>query len=363
MDSALVTNPNRPPVALTAGNDHPVVDMPFTAVIDGRQFKGRGISLVAAYVLGLVDPAMLNATRLVRLVFQFDGFSVALDVDATLRPSASSSGEVELIFTKPTGPHLPQLRHVLNAFIAGDLVGLGQTIGVAGTAAPKRPTAASAPQPRVTVRRMLGGAAIGLLSILLVAIAWTLIYQRLYVSIVPTPGAVVSTGEVMRATATGQIVFVDLQAAEGEVALAIQSVSGDVQSLMMPCDCTVTSKGLREGSTVLIGEPVLQLSSAGDRYLVAATIPSDMAFDLAGAREIELVFPDGTRSTATPDLGRPATGMPVGEGQTVFLEPETPLSADRLGQPVNIRIQRGGGSPSAWVSALRDSFAAFFQRN
>ncbi|WP_431298978.1 hypothetical protein [Tabrizicola sp. BL-A-41-H6] len=362
MDTALVTNPSRPPVALTAGNDHPVVDMPFTAVIDGRHFRGRGISLVAAYVLGLVDPAMLNATRLVRLVFQFDGFSVALDVDATLRPSASSSGEVELIFTRPTGPHLPQLRHILNAFIAGDLVGLGQTIGVAGTAAPKRPSAA-APRPRVTFRRMIGGAAIGLLSILLVAIAWTLVYQKLYVSVVPTPGAVVSTGEVMRATATGQIVFLDLQAAEGEVALAIQSASGDVQSLLMPCDCTVTSKGLREGSTVLIGEPVLQLSSAGDRYLVAATIPSDMAFDLAGADQIELAFPDGSRSTATADLGRPATGMSVGDGQTVFLEPETPLSADRLGQPVKIRIQRGGGSPSMWVAALRDSLAAFFQRN
>ncbi len=363
MDTALVTNPNRPPVALTAGNDHPVVDMPFTAVIDGRHFRGRGISLVAAYVLGLVDPAMLNATRLVRLVFQFDGFSVALDVDATLRPSASSSGEVELIFTRPTGPHLPQLRHILNAFIAGDLVGLGQTIGVAGTAAPKRPAASSATRAPVTFRRMLGGAAIGLLSILLVAIAWTLIYQRLYVSVVPAPGTVVSTGEVMRATATGQIAFLDLQADAGEVALAIQSASGDVQSLVMPCDCTVTSKGLREGSTVLIGEPVLQLSSAGDRYLVAATIPPDMAFELAGAARIELTYPDGTRGTAVADLGRPATGQPSGEGQTVFLEPETPLSADRLGQPVMIRLQRDGGAASAWGAALRDSFAAFFQRN
>ncbi len=361
MDTAVMPNANRAPVALTAGNDHPVVDMPFTAVIDGRQFQGRGISLLAAYVVGLVDPAMLNSTRLVRLVFQLDGFAVTLVVDATLRHAASSPGEVELSFTRPTGPHLPQLRHILNAFVAGDLVSLGHTIGVAGAAAPRRP-AAGAPAARVTFRRLFGGVMIGLLSILLVAVAGTLIYQRLYVSVVPAPGTVVSTGEVMRATTTGQIVFVDLQADQGEVAMAIQSASGDVHSLVMPCDCTVRTRGLREGSTVMIGEPVLQLSSQGDRYLVAATIPSELAFDLAGAASIELIFPDGGRTLASLDLGRPVTGMAASEGQTVFLEPATPVTADRLGQPVRIRLLRGNGSPGGWFAAARDSIAALFQR-
>jgi mannuronan synthase len=75
----------------------------------------------------------------------------------------------------------------------------------------------------------------------------------------------VTTGEVLRATATGQIVFLDLAAARGDVAVAIQAASGDVQSLVMPCDCAVTANDLREGSTVLLGEPVAWLHSADDR--------------------------------------------------------------------------------------------------
>ena len=58
METAVVSNPNRLPVNLHRGNDHPVIDLPFTAVIDGRQFRGRGLSLVAAYVAGLMDPAV-----------------------------------------------------------------------------------------------------------------------------------------------------------------------------------------------------------------------------------------------------------------------------------------------------------------
>jgi hypothetical protein len=130
----------------------------------------------------------------------------------------------------------------------------------------------------------------------------------------------------------------------------------------MPCDCTVRARGLREGSTVLIGEPVLQMSSEGDRYLVAATIPSELAFDLAGAAEIELVFPDGARTEAALDLGRPVTGAAADDGQAVFLEPATPVTAERLGQPVRIRLMRDRGSLGAWFAGTRDSIAALFQR-
>ncbi len=353
MEKALLQKANHTPITLPAGNDHPVVDIPFTAIIDGRQFRGRGLSLVAAYVSGLMDPQVLNATRIVRLIFQFDGFLVTLVVDAEVREHTASSGEAELIFTHPTGPHLPQLRHVLNAFIAGDLVGLGQAIGVAGTAAPRASKPGTLVSSRMSLRRVAGGFGIVLLTAGLIGIAGTLTYQRMFVTLVPTLGTVVTTGEVMRATTTGQIVFLDLAAGEGEVAVAIQAASGDVQSLVMPCDCIVTAEGLGEGSTVLIGEPLLQLIAETDQTVVAAIIPPDMLFDLGQAERVDLTFPDGTTTQATPVSG----SFVVGAG-SVQLLPTDPIDNSQLGQPVEIRVHQDRGR----IGDLYDALALRFNK-
>lgn len=346
------------PVNLPAGNDHPVVNLPFSAVIDGRQFRGRGLSLVAAYVAGLMDPAAMNAVRIARLVFQFDGFAVTLDTDVEVREGAAGSGEVELIFIHPTGPHLPQLRHILNSFIAGDLVGMGQAIGVAGTAAPKGQKAAGIPESRLSPRRVLGGMSVGLLSLALLAVAGTLVYQRIFVTLVPNLGTVISTAEVLRATSTGQIVFLDLTAGRGDVVVAIQATSGDVQSLVMPCDCVVTASGLREGSTVLIGEPVLQLASDSDERLVSIALPSALLFALSQAGGVQLTFPDGeTTSASVQTAAQISTGQ---EQSPTLLRPDAALAPDRLGQPVEVRIQRGSDSIETWASAARARFVSLF---
>lgn len=338
MEKALLIRTDRGPVTLPGGNDHPVVDLPFTAIIDGRQFRGRGLSLVAAYVSGLMDPQALNATRIVRLTFQFDGFSVVLVVDAEVREHTIGSGEAELIFTHPTGPHLPQLRHVLNAFIAGDLVGLGQAIGVAGTSAPKGSKPGAVRQDRFILRRIAGGLGIAALTVALIGVGGALGYQRMFVTLLPTLGTVATTGEVLRATTTGQIVFLDLTAGNGEVAVAIQATSGDVQSLLMPCDCAVTANGLGEGSTVLIGEPLLQLISGADQTVVTATIPPEMLFDLVQADQVELTFADGSLTQAVP-----ATRTVSDGAETVQLLPVTAIDPARLGQPVEIRIRQDTG--------------------
>lgn len=355
METAILPLTHRLPVTLSGGNDHPVVDLPFSVRIDGRQLRGHGLSLVAAHVSGLLDPAVLNTTRIVRLAFQFDGFAVTLVVDAMVRDLAPGSGEAELVFVQPTGPHLPQLRHILNAYIAGDLVGLGQTIAVAGTAAPKDPKGASEPQRG----RVAGVAAITLLSLALATVAGTLAYQRMFITLLPAFGTVVSSAEVMRATTTGQIVLLDPLAGAGDVAIAIRAASGDVQSLLLPCDCRFSSNGLREGSTVLIGEPVLSLSDADDHWLVAAEIPAAVLFEMGPTDRIELTFPDGATAFATPEPFALA-GLAPGElSRSVLLRPDTPLDPDRAGAPVRIRILDDIGLFGGWLDLGSSRIATF----
>lgn len=359
MENAVLSNSKRLPVNLPGGNDHPVVDLPFTVTIDGRHFRGHGLSLVAAYVAGLMAPAAMNAVRIARLTFQFDGFAVTLGVDVEIREGTPGSGEAELIFIHPTGPHLPQLRHILNAFIAGDLVGLGQAIGVAGTAAPKGPRMAGIPESRLSLRRMAGGAGVALLSLGLLAVAGPLAYQSLFVTLVPTLGVVVSTGEVLRATTTGQILFLDLEAAKDDVVMAIQAPSGDVQNLVMPCSCTVEATNVREGSTVLIGEPVLKLTDSSEERLVEAIIPAEILFGLAGTDRIELTFQTGEKSFATVE----PTGLTMQAAitQAVLLRPDMTLTPSLIGGPVEVRILRNLNGFGTWANTARTRFVSLFK--
>ena len=311
---------------LSAGNDHPIVDLPFTAVIEGRQFRGRGLSLVSAHVVGLLGVSAPGVPRIVKLVFDFDGFAVTLVVLADIRESSRAKGEFDLNFNQPAGPHLPQLRHILNAYIARDLVSLGQVIGVAGTTPPK----AAKPQTAGTARQYLQGSALALLAVALISVAATLIYQRSFVRLLPDLGIITLQGETLRATANGQIAFLDMAAPMGQVALAISTTNGDVLSVTMPCDCRVSSLGLRVGSTVLMGEPILQLSAPDAGIVVQAVVPPDAVFDLARGDQVLLVLPDGSSVAA------------IASTEDVFT-PQTPLDSALLGQPVQVRLIRQGG--------------------
>lgn len=325
---------------LGAGHDHAIVDVPFTALIDGRRFRGRGLSLVSAYVTGLMGANTVGTPHPVRLVFEFAGFAVTLEVLAHVRDATDAAGGVVLDFAEPSGPHLPQLRHILNAYIAGDLVALGEVIGVAGTTPPKPAKGGEADQGRRVVQ--VGGLAA--LTALLVALSAGLIYQRNYVQLLPDLGTVMRQGETLRATASGQIAFVDLTAPMGQVALAITTTSGDVLSLTMPCDCTAGSLGPGVGSTVLAGEPVLQVAQRDAAVVVAGPVPMTLGYDLARGDQVELALPDGSRVLADPVL-------PIRDLATFI--PREALPDALIGQPVQVRLIRESGPLTSALATAR----------
>lgn len=344
MDTALPAAQIARLVTLPEGNDHPVVDLPFHALIDGRQLPGRGLSLVAAYVAGQVDLASLGTNRLVRLVFDLDGFQITLLVEASVHAAEDGKGAA-LIFTQPTGPHLPQLRHLLNAFIAGDLVSLGQAIGVAGTAAPKLPAGFSAAAPPGWDHRFRLGA-VALAAVAMVGLAGLLIYQRAFVRLLPDLGTVSLAGETLRATAAGQIVFLDTGAGKGAVVLAIQASNGEVLSLTNPCDCRAILLGVQSGSTVLMGDAVVQLAAPGDAVVVLASLDAATIFALGRGDGIDLTLPDGATRSAILSPGISAT-----QPQRLLADP--PLDETRIGQPVQIRILHQTGWFGRILATLR----------
>lgn len=329
--------PETPPADLPAGKgDHPMLSLPFTVGIDGRTHSGRGLSLVSAEISGLMDPGLEGSIRLVRLIFPFNGFTVVLAVRARIQSVDAQGGRAVLVFLDPAGDHLPQLRHILNSWIAGDLVALGETIGVAASTTP------SAPRPALRRARgtlLLGGLATTVATLALLAIAAGTLISRSYAVPLSLPGAVTWDSRTLSAVAAGQIDYLDPDAAKGEVAFAIRATTGETLSIAMPCDCAATAAGPAEGATVLAGEPVLTLHDAEAGILVTAPISADDLPHLAFARRIAIDLSDGTRSIALLDATRlvPTAG---GEVAPLRLVPEPPLPDSAIGQSVRLTALR-----------------------
>lgn len=327
-----------PAMPLSGPSDHPMIDMPFHAEIDGRHYLGRGVSLVRAGISGLVDPALSGAERIVWVVFRFHGFTVALTIEARVEGVDTEAGTATLVFLDPVGEHLPQLRHLMNAYIAGDLVTLGNALTVGSAiAAPARPKAALHRSFASGLRRVAGTAVIVLLSALLVTLAAQKVFQRAFTATLTTPAIVGFEGRTLAATATGQVDFINSAAKLGEVAFAIRANSGQTLSVVMPCDCRVEGTGVEAGSTVFAGDPVLRLSAVDAPLILTGAIPADQVMQLAAADHLELVFADGSRMAATLAPGSIA-GAATSDLLPYRLLPDAALPDARLGQMATVKI-------------------------
>lgn len=334
MEHATLTAPSASP--LTGPGEHPMLDMPFHVEIDGRQYQGRGLSLVRAGIGGLIDPHASGTERLALFVFPFQGFVVALSIEVRILDIDPARGTAALEFLDPLGEHLPQLRHLMNAHIAGDLVTLGDTLAIRPGGAQKKGTAA--PDGR-GARRLGGTLALLALTLLLIGLVAGKVHQRVFTRTLATPALATLEGQTLAATATGQIDFLNPEAKAGEVAFAIRANTGQTLSVVLPCDCQVQLLGVEEGSTVFAGDPVLRASPPDAGVTLTGTALPEELLDLSRAGSVEVTFADGSEITAR--LATLGTAAP-GELVTFRLTPDAALTDDRVGQLAEVTLRRPG---------------------
>ena len=342
------------PLADFAGHgEHPVIRIPFNVVINGRSFQGNGLSIVGAEATGLIDPQLHGRVQVVLLVFNFPGYSVSLPVDAAIGAGSPEAGTVTLRFLEPTGPHLPQLRYILNSYVGGDIVGIDGMI----QSAEKLEAAKSAAIPRsakkstsASIMQGVRWGAFAGLGLLLASFVGVKLYERLFVAPVTGLSTVSLAGMDLRAISPGQLDFVNLAAKKGEIAFAIRTTSGEVLAVSMPCDCVVAPGAAEGGATVLAGDTVMTVAPADAPVVVSAQVDGHGLKMLASGAIAEVHMPDGTVTTAAldlkelPGLLRTATD---GVAIPVDLIPTTPLQVAAVGLPVDVLIK---SDPLAAVS-------------
>ncbi len=331
--------------------EHPVLPIPFSATIGDARLEGVGVSVTAAYVAinGPIDPAWVNYKEVIKLQFDFDGFSVTLFPEAVVAGSRKD-GEMTLQFMDPAGAHLPQLRYIINSFIAGDFVSMGGLLSYSG---PTKPRAAKAGEAEPPSKLKIRSLAVGVMSLSIIFAVTTILYNRATQSVEARPVFIERVGKEMRATTSGQISYLNPDAKAGEVVFSINSNAGDVLNFQLPCDCEVAvTEGIYEGATVLPIDVILSFfdSSVGVRVQTQMSIEG-LSKAMSGQRAY-LDINDG-RTVPVRVVVTSATNAAAARGDLfvpVLLEPpEGVLTSEDIGKAAQLRFSRslfGGSSPT-----------------
>ncbi len=322
--------------------EHPVCPMPFTVKIGEDTLEGAGLSLTHAYVRVPVTPddSMLGTKHLAHIQFVFDGFQIDLTPEVLIARGRDHT-EVALEFADPTGPHLPQLRYVINSFIAGDFVTLGSFLSYTGPVTPKSPKAKAGEAKR----SYLKSAGVIAVSLLLIAVALNIVTQRYIHAYEPRPVFIAQAGQEMRSTSPGQITYLNTEAGMGEVIYSISANSGDILNFSLPCDCSVTlAAGVYEGATVLPSDPVLTFHQKGEtRVQVEAMLSVEGLSRAVNGENVAIVLSDG-RVVPVTVVQSSATNAAAQKGDIylpVSLEaPQGVLTAADIGKPARVRLTR-----------------------
>jgi len=341
-DPRVAFPPHTPDFA--GSGEHPIIRMPFSVMINGRSYAGTGLSIVGAEAMGLAEPHLGGKVLMATLVFNFPGYVISLPVQAAVSAGNPEAGTLSLRFVEPTGPHMPQLRYVLNSFVAGELASVeGALKAVSPAAGSAKPAARTA---GFSLSSLVGGTvrwvALAVLTVGLVSFVGTKLYERMFV--VPLPGlsSIALQGTTLRAISSGQIDYVNPAAKVGEVAFAIRTNSGDTLAISMPCDCVVAPGHALGGATVLAGDAIMTVATKDAPVVIATQLDQHALRLLAAGAVADAQLPDGRvvqaslNNSELPTMLRSAT-----EGSSIpaNLVLKTPLPVEAVGTPVDVRVK------------------------
>lgn len=340
-DGGGAMTPPKLPAGFGFDTEHPVLPIPFTAQVGDVKFNGTGLSVTAAYAepRDPVPPSLTGSRQAVRLRFDFGGFTITLFPEVRITANATGD-ELTFQFIDPTGPHLPQLRYILNTYIAGDVVSLGSMMAYTGPTQPKE--AKTGGGTAADTRRRIKSIGVALLSCVLIYFAVSALFVRYTTSYELRPVFVMRAGNEMRATSGGQVIFLNPQAGKGEVLYSLSATTGDVLNFQSPCDCEVAmTDGMFEGATVLPGDSILTLYGQDRSVRVQTQMSTEgLARAMSGER-VHLEMNDG-RAIPAQVILTSATSAAAEEGDLflpVRLEPQAgALTEADIGKSARLRL-------------------------
>ncbi|MEP5153369.1 hypothetical protein [Planktotalea sp.] len=286
------------PVGFGLENEHPMLTMPFSIKLGDKWIDGTRIS-VAEMEIALPNGTMKTGGKgLITLNFPFEDFAVTLMVEVIATDRGDESTSI-FLFSDPTGPHLAQLRYIMNSYIAGDLVTLNGMMSYSGPTQPKAPKVAAQKSTRDRVRSI----GVALLSATLVILAFSVVFSRYNSAYEMHPVFIDQAGLSMQATVAGQVTYLNPNANVGEVAYSIASNTGDVLSFQMPKPGQVlVANEVYQGTTVLPTDLIMTILDDKSSLRLRTMISIEGLTRVLQGDAVTLELSDGREMPATVNV-------------------------------------------------------------
>ena len=352
---------------------HPRYRIPVSVELDGWVYPAQEWSIDGFSIAGVHNAEKLESPLPVKFIFRFDGFSTNVDLKANIVHRHEPDKRLVCRFHNPSNQQLAILRAVIDAYLAGEFVLMGDLIYVVrqDRAVAKREDnavddASLATRLKRRLRRIVGLTALTGLFLGLLGFTVWVAYQRIYV--VEGLAAVVSAPiVVIRAPQPSYFEPVDLNGQErltqGEPLAYMELIGGGATTIDSPCDCTVLDYHALPRQFVGLGEPVATLLPEGAKPFLNVQFAAQTASKIALGDPALIRLSDGSelpgkvsrirygdsleRRLAAP-LNTPPTQI-IGYTE-VSVEPDGELTLDLLGTPAAVTIDTFRGLPWTTIS-------------
>jgi len=327
---------------------HASYKLPLTCVIEGQRYQVSEWS-VAGVVLRDPSPKLeLNKLYNIALVFPFDGYDFALELQAL---AEFSDDRWELHYANPTPSQITLFRYILDSYLTGELVTAGEILDIrkrdeAGAPAKQASAKVSLTAWQRTVGwvgRALWLLIIGLVIVGLASFVTGSVAQRM--SLISTESAMV-TVDTLPTYAVESGVVTNLATGSvkvGQPLATIMTASRNSTTVFAPCDCVVAESSVAVGASVSAGERIALLQDVSAQPYVLAWIDREHVLDLyrGATAQVELANGVAFHDLALKEM--PLVGQDkVKKGDLVPVKVALPDGATGLvsGEPVVVRFKR-----------------------
>lgn len=274
------------------------------------------------------------------MLFKFGLFDINIPVNLEVRHISDAKGRIGCRFANVNPGQQSLLQFIVNAYITGEIVRVGDVIDIVARDNTARPR--SIPAGDVNpARRSLGWFAVMGATAALALYIGLGIWERAFV-VSMDAAAVMSEPLVVEAPKLGRLFYQPIKPGQkvtkGTPLLSVQTVKGNMESVDSPCNCVIRDRLLDNHARVSTGDPVLRLISTDAAPYVQAHLATAQALRLKPGMAATIALPGGTVSGHVSSIEAGEGGM-----ATVYVEPEEKLAADVVGGPATVRVSTLGG--------------------
>ncbi len=284
--------------------------------------------------------------------FQFDGFQLVVPMQFEVRYCNTKQQRIGCRFTNVDKRHIAIFQYLVSAYVAGEVVQIGDLLDVAGrnnyVTAAKMPAAndglSSGQIARRKAQKLLWSALIVGLSLGLVLYLGLSFYERIYV-VKATSAEVTADMISVDAPAGGKVNYVqlptDAKVGKGDPLVSMMTDTGSLQSVDSPCDCIVKERLLKNNQHASKDQSLLMLAPIDAQPIVTARLHFEDAVKLRTGQEALLTFAGSGESMKGVVQSVRARGGEEGAGATVLIQPQNSISATQIDDPVEVTFDTG----------------------